>query len=158
VKIGVISDTHISDSSKKIPEDIANIFFNVDLIIHAGDLTNICITEELNSIAKTEAVRGNMDDDSNCLPIKKILDISNFKIGIIHGYGAPQDIRNRIKKEFPPVDVIIYGHTHTPYNKVEDGILFFNPGSPTDKRFSPYNSVGILEIQDRKITGEIIKL
>ena len=62
-----------------------------------------------------------------------------------------------VKGEFEDVDVIVFGHSHTPLNEVEEGVLFFNPGSPTDKVFAPYNSIGILHV-DKKIKGEIIRL
>ncbi len=39
-----------------------------------------------------------------------------------------------------------------------DGIIYFNPGSSTDKVFAPYNSYGVLEIKDNKIIPHIIKL
>ena len=55
------------------------------------------------------------------------------------------------------MDVIVFGHSHSPVNELRDGILFFNPGSPTDKIFAKYNSYGILTI-NKEIKGEIIRL
>jgi hypothetical protein len=56
------------------------------------------------------------------------------------------------------VDIIVFGHSHNPVNETRDGILYFNPGSPTDKMFSPYNSYGIIEINENSVEGKIIKL
>jgi putative phosphoesterase len=92
------------------------------------------------------------------LPKKDIIKIDNFKIGLIHGYGAPLGLEQRIRKEFEEkMDVIVFGHSHQPVNEVKDGILFFNPGSPTDKIFSSSNSFGIIEINDN-IKAKIITL
>lgn len=158
MKIGVISDTHIPHRAKKIPKKITQLFSNVDLIIHAGDLVDISILDELEIIAKVEVVKGNMDGADNPYPIKKILSIEELKIGLIHGYGSPFGLRDRIRKEFDELDIIIYGHSHKPYNKTENGILFFNPGTPTDKIFALYNSIGILEINGKEAKGEIIRI
>ncbi|MBW2649122.1 MAG: metallophosphoesterase family protein [Deltaproteobacteria bacterium] len=60
-------------------------------------------------------------------------------------------------REFEDVECIVYGHTHRAMNEVRDGILLFNPGSPTDQRFAKHNSVGILDVEEQ-ITGRIICL
>ncbi len=62
-----------------------------------------------------------------------------------------------VKAQFDNVNVIVFGHSHSPVNEVQNGALFFNPGSPTDKIFASYNSVGILEVGDT-IKGRIIRL
>ena len=63
-----------------------------------------------------------------------------------------------IRDRFKGVDAIIFGHSHEPVNMVKNGVLFFNPGSPTDKIFAKANSYGILEITDKKIEGKILRL
>ena len=63
-----------------------------------------------------------------------------------------------VRKEFKQVDVIIFGHSHIPCNERIDGVLFFNPGSPTDKIFAPYNSYGMIEITGKNINARIIKI
>ena len=64
---------------------------------------------------------------------------------------------DRLKKEFGKVDVIVFGHTHSSQNEIKNGVLFFNPGSVTDKVFAKENSYGILEINS-SIKGRIVKL
>lgn len=158
MKVGVLSDTHIPLRAKKIPGKIIELFSDVDLILHAGDIVDRTVIEELESIAKVEVVKGNMDESDNPYPIKKVLNVGEIKIGLIHGYGPPFGIRGRIRKEFDELDVIVYGHSHKPYNRIENGVLFFNPGTPTDKIFALYNSVGILKINGHNAKGQIIKL
>jgi len=79
---------------------------------------------------------------------------------LIHGSGHPNKLIDFTGEVFKneKVDVIVFGHSHTPINERRAGVLYFNPGSPTDKIFSPYNSYGILEIIDSKIEGKIIRL
>jgi len=63
----------------------------------------------------------------------------------------------RMRKEFEGVDVIVFGHSHKPFNQIINGILMFNPGSPTDKIFTNTNSFGILEL-NKKIRAEHIEI
>ena len=161
--IGVVSDTHIPDRADRIPEKILDDFKNVNLILHAGDLVELGVLETLRKICpNVKAVQGNMDPPSvrKILPEKEVVEINGKRIGLIHGSGHPNKLIDFTGEVFKneKVDVIVFGHSHTPINERRAGVLYFNPGSPTDKIFSPYNSYGILEIIDSKIEGKIIRL
>ena len=161
MRIGVVSDIHLS-RPEDLPQEILRAFAEVDLILHAGDLVQLSILEELKKAGpKVVAVCGNMDSISvkRTLPDRQIIQAEQFRIGLTHGIGAPANVMETVKRTFKDeqVDCIVYGHSHSPQNEVHEGILYFNPGSPTDKVYAPYNSYGILEI-DKKITGKIIKL
>jgi uncharacterized protein len=147
--LGVISDTHLLEAS--IPERILETFRGADLILHAGDVVVMPVIDQLSTLAETISVRGNMDrgDLARRLPDKKIIDVQGFKIGLTHGYGPPWGMTRKVRAMFDDVDCIIFGHTHQPLVKEDNGILFFNPGSPTDKRFTKVNTFGLLEITDR---------
>jgi putative phosphoesterase len=158
VKIGVISDTHLSGYDDRLRRLMDNYFYDVSLILHAGDLVD---TRVLDAFAGkvVKAVCGNMDPQSvrQSLPDRLIINLNNYRVGIIHGWGLPFGLENKLIKEIGRVDCLVYGHTHRAANEVRDGILFFNPGSATDKRFASRNTIGILEIGE-KIKGEIIEL
>ena len=106
------------------------------------------------------AVCGNMDPPElkKLLPEKVIFKKLGIKIGVIHGWGASHDLEERITKPFRDEDVscIIFGHSHNATNHKRDDILFFNPGSPTDKYYAKSNSIGYVTIQDGEIVGEIV--
>lgn len=160
IKIGVLSDTHIPHAAPRLPDEIYKAFKGVDMILHAGDFVDISVLDELKKLAETKGVCGNMDTDKILkeLPSKRIINTGKFTIGLFHGYGPPFNLINRVKGEFTEkVDVIVYGHSHSPVNVVKDGILFFNPGTPTDKIFARYNSYGILTINDT-VEGRIVKI
>ena len=161
MKIGVIADTHIPVSTNKLPSKIYEKFKDCDLIIHAGDLVEMSAVEELEKIAETRAVYGNMDSSEvkKTLPEKILFEAEGKKIGVVHGKGSASRIIENVRKSFSKKpDIIIFGHSHTPLNKTIDGILFFNPGSPTDRIFSPYRTFGIIEIKGGKVRAEVIKL
>jgi len=158
--IGVLSDTHIPNSAPDLPEKIYKEFSKFDLILHAGDLVNIKVLENLKKINKVIAVSGNMDDAqvTSVLPRKETIECGKFKIGLIHGQSYLSEMLKYIHREFnKKIDAIVFGHSHQPLNETRNGILYFNPGSPTDKVFSPFNSYGIIEIGD-KISAKIIRI
>jgi uncharacterized protein len=152
LKIGVIADTHIPRAGRTIPEKVFTIFAGVELIIHAGDIVEETALVQLQAIAPVEAVHGNRDSEElkGKLPETKILELHGFKIGIFHGHGDKGTTMERLPGFFAgiPLDCIIFGHSHIPYNETRNGILYFNPGSPTVKKRQPYPSVGILALRD----------
>lgn len=160
MKILVLSDTHIPRSAHDLPLQVYDEIEKVDMIIHAGDFVEKELYDKLTVLKETKAVYGNMDSAvlRNLLEPKEIIQIGKYKIGLIHGHGAPRDLIDTVKKEFAGVNAIVFGHSHASTNIVKDGILFFNPGSPTDKVFADRNSYGILEVTDKGITANIVDL
>ena len=161
MKILVLSDTHIPVAAHDLPDAVYEAAQDVDMIFHAGDFVDIKFLEKLRSIKEVKGVRGNMDSKAiqETLNIKEIITVEKSRIGLIHGYGAPSEILNTVRKEFDDkVDCIVFGHSHKALNIKKDGILYFNPGSPTDKIFASQNTYGILEVTDKKIEGKIVEL
>lgn len=162
MKIGVISDTHIPVNSCELPPELIGALKGCDLIIHAGDLVDLCVLDQLKKISKVEAVSGNMDlpKAQAALEKKRVLDVAGKKLCLMHGYGNPDGLIDVLKKEFfsQKPDIIIFGHSHVPMNKYIDGVLFFNPGSATDTVFAPCRSYGIIEIEKGEIKAEMHKL
>jgi putative phosphoesterase len=151
MRIGVLSDTHVT-SFAEIPVRILVTLAKVDLIVHTGDFVAKGVLDGLKRLGEIKAVRGNMDSEElkRVLPEKEFLEMEGKRIGIIHGWGAPYGIEDRVGKIFEGVDVVIFGHSHQSKNEVKDGILFFNPGQAR-------NSFGILII-GKEVKGEIISL
>ncbi|MDY6865022.1 MAG: metallophosphoesterase family protein [Halobacteriota archaeon] len=159
MRIGVVSDTHIPVRVKELPKELKSGLKDVDLILHAGDFEESSALRDLRDICEVKAVHGNMDSLAlkEELPEKLVLEVEGYKIGLTHGFGAPEGLEARLRKRFDKIDIMVYGHSHRPMNEVVDGTLFFNPGSPTDIIFAPFKSFGILEI-GREIRAEIIKI
>lgn len=160
MRILVISDTHIPRTANDLPAAIYEEIKKCDMILHAGDFVEKTFYDKLASLKPLKAVCGNMDDNAirNTLNAKEIVDVGRFRIGLIHGHGAPRELVETVRKEFKNVSAIVFGHSHIPMNEVKDGVLFFNPGSPTEHIFAAFNSYGILEVTDKKIEGKIVKL
>ncbi len=159
--IGVISDTHIPQF-KKLPEAIWEYFANVEQIIHAGDLSTLSVINELETIAPVVAVQGNVEQDEviRALPIKREVVVGHCRIGIVHILGDSHTREKIARQEFPNARVVVYGHSHIPWNEDRNCLLLFNPGSATDRRRQERCSIGMLHVDDevRSVQGEIIWL
>lgn len=172
ILVGIISDTHIPRRADKLPKEIEEIFQEVDLIIHGGDIENLETLRGLEKIAPVFAVEGNIDftETKNKLPEGLALKIYDFKIGIVHSplpfwLGShfnwlQEKIAKRLaqKQDF---DILIFGHTHRPFLKELNfegkKVLLINPGSPTDPFFFE-PSVAILKINPQDFEAKIIYL
>jgi len=158
LKIGVLSDTHLY----RVTGDLRNIYdqylSDMDIILHAGDFVSEEVVKFF-SRKKFHGVHGNMDPFvvKAMLPEKKVMELGPYRLGIIHGWGSPEGLEERIRPEFQNMDVIVYGHSHMAVNHVREGILYFNPG--TSIGFPPSNiqTIGILEL-DATIKGKIMKI
>ena len=162
MKIGVISDTHIPIRAKEIPRQALEALKGMDMLIHVGDLVDLCVLDSLKSIcSNVRAVYGNMDPAGvkKCLPEREIITVGRYRIGLTHGSGAPSYLINLVGEIFKndKVDIIIFGHSHYPISEKKGGILYFNPGSLTDTVFSPFNSYGVIEIND-EVKARIVKV
>jgi len=160
--VGLISDTHVPKKAMCIPKRVFEVFENVDFVIHAGDLVEMGVIEELEQAAPVLAVHGNMDgiEVSNALPELNSFKIFDWKIGVIHdaenlhGKRKVEDIVEENK-----FNVLVSGHTHSSKIKWIGKILYVNPGSPTDPAsFLNKPSVGLLKITKETITPQIINL
>jgi hypothetical protein len=158
IKIGVISDTHLDDYDDKMRRSVAEYFSDVDMVLHAGDMVDLRVLKIFGG-KEIRAVCGNMDNDSvrEKFPDQLLFEIKGFKFLLIHGWGSPVDIEERISAGFKDVNCIVYGHTHKPANHRKDGVLFFNPGSAVERYVASSRTIGILEI-DKDIEGRIINI
>lgn len=163
VRVGLLSDTHLSSLSGELLKICQTQFRDVELILHAGDVVAPLVLEELEAHGfRVLAVRGNMDYHSGLghLPETRVVEVGAVTVGICHGGGSCAGSRLRILERFgdPAPDLIVYGHTHEPDDTVEAGVRFVNPGSPTDRRFAEYRSLGRLTVRGEKVEVELIRV
>lgn len=159
MKITVISDTHMPRKAESLPLEVLRSIKRTDALIHAGDYTSYSLISYFESITRFEGVAGNNDGPDIIIYLgkKKIVELNGYRIGIIHGDGFHSTTLNRAKQAFAgeKVDIVIFGHSHQPHKEIENGVLYFNPGSPTDKRRSPKFSFGEITL-GKTIKADII--
>ena len=158
IKIGVLSDTHLRHVTREFRDVYDRYLSNKDVILHAGDVVSIEIIDFLCK-KRFHGVHGNMDsfEVKERLPGKKIIELGDFRLGLMHGNGPSAGLEDRVWTEFRGVDVIVYGHSHQTANHTREGVLLFNPGTATGFSSSGVYTLGILELDDN-IDSEIIRL
>ena len=158
IRIGVLSDTHLSRVTGELKEIHERFLSGLDLVLHAGDFVSDEIVDFFNR-NNFHGVYGNMDPGTvrERLPSKKIIECGSFRIALIHGWGPPEGLEERIWPEFTDVDAIVYGHSHRPANHVKEGVLMFNPGTAVGYSRAGPHTLGIIEIDDR-IEGNIVTI
>ncbi len=149
--LGILADTHLtqlSDAVDLADQLMAGPFAEVDAILHAGDMV---IPEFADCFGDLPfyAVRGNMDSARQNIPVKRILDLAGYRVGLIHGWGPRNEVPFNVLNEFvmEQIDLLVFGHSHTPLNTYLNEILLFNPGSATDHRGNaPTCSAGLVQL------------
>jgi|DewCreStandDraft_1066081.scaffolds.fasta_scaffold00342_11 putative phosphoesterase len=159
MRIGVLSDTHIPDRAKTLPAPVLEVLRDCGMIIHAGDFCVPAVLDELRRLAPVHAVYGNMDapELKMALPRRLVVEIEGARIGIVHGDSSSFPARTVARRTFAAdgVACVIYGHSHLPERTWEGGVLYLNPGSPTDPRRAMRCSFGILTIEGGRIDAEL---
>ncbi|AEB75197.1 metallophosphoesterase family protein [Clostridium botulinum] len=149
-KIGVISDTH-----GLLRHEVLEIFKEVDIIIHAGDVGNSSIIQQLKDIAPVVVVRGNCDGGELGYILKKteVAQVGKAIIYVLHNLDELD-----LEPKEAGFNIVISGHSHMPRNESIDGVMYFNPGSAGPRRFKLPISLGMIYVNDDEIRGEFIEI
>jgi putative phosphoesterase len=144
----VLADTH----SRPLPGVVITALAEADVILHAGDVTDEAVLDALRAYAPTRVVLGN-NDTGLALPETEEFDLDGVRVAMIHDSGARVGRERRVRKRFPNADVVVFGHSHIPWNDYGvEGQLLFNPASPTQRRLQPFATYGVLEFARGAIT------
>ncbi|MGH2730153.1 MAG: metallophosphoesterase family protein, partial [Actinomycetota bacterium] len=158
LKVVVLADTHTRGLSRSVPMGAWPYIETADHILHAGDVCDPDLLDELKSFAPVAVVVGNSDAhdirDWGATD-EAFLELGGVPIAMVHDSGPKRGRRERMRARWPDARVLVFGHSHMPVNEDADGLLLFNPGSPTWPRRAPFASMGILWIQDGDVEGEI---
>ena len=151
MRISVLSDTHSPRFWKGCPPAVAAALEGTDLILHAGDVCRVETLVELEAFAPVRAVRGNNDGDDVAAwgaPETLQLQLEGLVVAMIHDSGPASGRGARLLRRFPSADLVVFGHSHIPWDEVHRGQRAFNPGSPTDRRRQPRGTMGELVVED----------
>ena len=155
--IGIISDTH-----GRFDPRIPSLFNAVSHILHAGDIGDLRVLQQLERIAPVTAVSGNVDEGNVPAGVdeEKTIQLCGLRIFMIHILGNPQRLTRVLQQRIDQVqpDVVVFGHSHKPLIERHGKVLYFNPGSAGPKRFSLPRSLGLLRAQNGEPHGELIYL
>jgi uncharacterized protein len=174
MRIGLITDTHVPEARRSLWDEVYEVFRDVDLILHAGDMHDVVVLDWLEAVAPVIGVRGNGDDGTSGrtvapndprLAYNQILDVNGLRIGMTHDFSHLElpsaSLEARLQRHFNgPVNIVVAGDTHTPLVQTMRGILIVNSGSPTYPRNlnTQLGTVGFLEIRGRRVDAWIEQL
>ena len=161
MQIALISDTHLPKRNRRLPTECVARLKQADLIIHAGDLSQLEVLHELESCAPVVAVHGNVDSPEVCaaLPETAEVDAAGARIAVIHDAGPARGRLERLRRRFPQADAVIFGHSHIPLQeRGGDGFQIFNPGSPTERRRAPHHTMGVAIVERGRPAFELVVL
>ena len=149
--IGLISDTH-----GLLRPEALELFRGSDFIIHAGDVGDPQILDDLARLAPVTAVRGNVDTASwaSSLPEKAVLEVDrSTRIYVLHRI---EDLD--VDPAAAGYHAVVFGHSHKPGTQWRDGVLYVNPGSAGRRRFSLPLSVARLHVREERISVDLIEI
>ncbi len=154
MRIAVLSDTHAPRHWKSCPAEVARRLRDVELILHAGDVCTAAVLDELSAYAPVRAVLGNNDGPDvaawGAPPVLEF-ELAGLPVAMLHDSGPATGRQARLRRRFPEARLVIFGHSHIPWDRDSDGLRTFNPGSPTDRRRQPVGTMGLLRIEGGRL-------
>jgi uncharacterized protein len=159
--IAVISDTHLPRGARRLPDECVGRIARADLLLHAGDFSTLEVLRELEKIGPpVVAVHGNVDGPElrRMLPAERIVEAEGIRIAMLHDAGPRRGRLDRMRARFgDQAQAVVFGHSHLAlHQQAGDGFQIFNPGSPTERRRAPLHTMGLAQVENRRLSFELI--
>ncbi len=156
IRLLLISDTHIPGRARQLPEAVRTAANAADLVVHAGDWVEASVLDALQQHADVLGVYGNNDgpDLRERLPEVARRDIEGLRFAVVHETGDAKNRETRMDAAYPDADVLVFGHSHVPWDTTTaGGLRLLNPGSPTDRRRQPRCTMMTTVVDDGVLRG-----
>ena len=155
MRLLIVADTHVPKRARQLPEPVWQAVDRADVVFHAGDWVEDPLLDEFEARARRlVAVYGNNDGPAlrHRLPEVAEVDLEGVRFAVVHETGAAQGRERRCAQRFPEADVLVFGHSHIPWDTTAStGLRLLNPGSPTDRRRQPYCTYLTLTVRDQRL-------
>ncbi len=142
VSLVVTSDTHVPQRARDLPHALWTAIEAADVVIHAGDWVDVALLDQVEGrCRRLLGVYGNNDHGQfrERLPEIARAEIDGIRFAVVHETGAAKGRETRSAARFPDADVLVFGHSHIPWDTTApSGLRLLNPGSPTDRRRQPH--------------------
>ncbi|MGW3338694.1 metallophosphoesterase family protein [Streptomyces sp. NPDC001009] len=156
MRLLLMSDTHLPKRAKRLPDRLLAELRHADVVFHAGDWVDTATLDLLESRSRRlVGVYGNNDGPGlrARLPEVAYAELGGLRFGVVHETGQAAGREARCAARFPGLDVLVFGHSHIPWDTVAPGGLrLLNPGSPTDRRRQPYATYMTATVADGALT------
>ncbi|WP_037312719.1 metallophosphoesterase family protein [Amycolatopsis orientalis] len=155
MRLLLIADTHLPLRAKALPDQVWREVDAADVVVHAGDWVEAALLDELEARGtRLIGVYGNNDGPELRARLPEIAraELDGVRLAVIHETGGKQGRERRCDELFPDTDVLVFGHSHIPWDSVTPkGLRLLNPGSPTDRRRQPFCTYQTAEIRDGEL-------
>ncbi|WP_375401515.1 metallophosphoesterase family protein [uncultured Amnibacterium sp.] len=161
-RLAVLADTHLPTRAKALPDEVWRAVDAADGVVHAGDWVDEATLDAL--LARTPLLlgcAGNNDGDAlhTRLPEVAALTLEGVRLAVVHETGAATGRERRMEDRFPDLDVLVFGHSHIPWDSTTaNGLRLLNPGSPTDRRRQPFRTYGVLVLDAGRVDWTLHRL
>lgn len=157
-RVLLLADTHVPKRARDLPSEVWAAVEAADVVVHAGDWVDARLLDDLLArSARLVACYGNNDGSElrRRLPEVARAEIGGVRLAVVHETGGKEGRERRMAAAYPDVDLLVFGHSHIPWDSVtETGLRLLNPGSPTDRRRQPYCTYMTLTLADG-VVGEV---
>ena len=142
MRLLLIADTHVPKRARDLPTRVWDEVADADVVLHAGDWVEPSLLDTLEARAKClVACWGNNDGPElrRRLPERADATLGGLRFTVVHDTGSAAGRETRTAKDYPDTDVLVFGHSHIPWDTTaQTGLRLLNPGSPTDRRRQPF--------------------
>jgi len=139
-----LADTHVPKRARALPDAVWDAVGRADVVFHAGDWVSEDLLDELQQrAAQLVGVYGNNDGEAlrARLPEVARVQLEGIRFALVHEIGPARGREDRADERFPDADVLVFGHSHIPWDtRSPRGLRLLNPGSPTDRRRQPFRT------------------
>ena len=158
----VLSDTHLPKRARELPAALWAEIEAADAVVHAGDWVSEDLLDEMSRCSRRLiACYGNNDGGAlpERLPLIARATIEEVRLAVIHETGPAAGREQRMDAQFPDADLLVFGHSHIPWDSVTpNGLRLLNPGSPTDRRRQPFCTYQRVRIDGKAVEAELVRL
>lgn len=159
MRLLLLADTHVPLRARELPVKVWEEVEAADLVVHAGDWVVPELLDELeHRAASLLACWGNNDGAElrRRLPEVARAEVEGMRIAVVHETGPSRGRDERMRAAYPDTDLLVFGHSHIPWDTTVDGLRLLNPGSPTDRRRQPYCTYLTLTVADQNIHDVVL--
>ena len=159
MRLLLLADTHVPLRARRLPDAVWHAVDSADLVVHAGDWVVPTLLDELQErAARLVGVFGNNDGPElrSRLPEVAYATIEGVRFGVVHETGPARGREARMRALYPDLDLLVFGHSHIPWDTTTAGLRLLNPGSPTDRRRQPHCTFMTLTAQHGELRDIVL--